>query len=125
VASEDDGEAFVADLLIGHGVGGVFGVDGLEEHGEKIAAIAGGSAALIDHGIDDGVEVGFALPDALHRWDGETLGDIGERHEGEWKKPHERVDCRGDALNLFAGLNVKVEEASADYAEGELQHVVV
>jgi hypothetical protein len=125
VASEDDGQAFVTDLLVGHGVGGVFWVDGLEEHGEKIAAIAGVSAALIDHGINDRVEVGFALPDALHRWDGEALDDVGERHEGERKKPHERVDCRGDALNLFAGLNVKIEKASADDAEGELQHVVV
>jgi len=92
VPSEDDGEAFVTDLLVGHDVGGVFGVDDLEEHGEEIAAIAGGSAALIDHGIDDGVEIGFALPDPLHRWDGETLDDVGERHEGERKKPHERVD---------------------------------
>ncbi len=118
-------KALIADLLVGHGVGGVFGVNGLEEHRKQIATIAGGSAALVDHGIDDGVEVGFSLPDALHRRDGETLDNVGERHECEGKKAHECVDRGGDALNLFARLNIKVEKALPTMRRASSSTVVV
>jgi hypothetical protein len=39
VAGEQEGEAFVAHLAIGHAAGAAFGIDGLEEHGEQIALV--------------------------------------------------------------------------------------
>ncbi len=60
VASEHDGEALVMYLLVGHAAAVALGVGGVEEHGEQVATISGGGAALADHGVDEGVELGLA-----------------------------------------------------------------
>ena len=91
VAGEEDGEDFVADLLVGHAglLGGVVGfVFAGEEHGEQVAACllffaglaAGGCFAMLaNEAVDDCVEAGFGaaeLHDAGDRQveDGFNLG---------------------------------------------------
>ena len=86
VAGEEDGDALVVDLLVGHlicrglGVsGGVFEVGGGEEHGEEVAAVGGAGwlgAALGDHAVDEGVEVELAALEPAHGGDGQALDGL-------------------------------------------------
>ena len=50
MTGEQQGEAFVADLAIGHAAGLAFGVDGGKEHGEQVALVDVAGAALPDRG---------------------------------------------------------------------------
>ena len=112
VTSQNDGDALVVKLLVGH-AGGRFRsglgravaggcasllrcvrirVGGVEQHRKQVAAIGGVGAALGDHAVDQLVKVSLAAPEPLHGGNREALDLAGEREKGQGNKAHERVD---------------------------------
>ena len=65
----------------------------------------------------------FAALEALHGGDGKALDGVGEGEKGERKEAHEAVYGGGNGIDIVE--LVEVEQAFADDAEGELEHVGV
>ncbi len=80
-------------------------------------------ATLADEGVDEGVELGFALTDARHEGQREAHDMPREGQKGERQEAHEGVDGGGDVARF--GFDVGIEEAFADDAQREQQHVVM
>jgi hypothetical protein len=121
VSGEQQGETFIAHLAVGHLPGVFFRIDGIDEHGEQIAAVAWIGAPALDHAVDHGGELGLAAADAAYEWKRKAKDLIGKRQERERKEAHECVDSRRDPFHL--AFHGSVEEALAYDAQGEQQHV--
>ena len=121
VSGEEDGENFVADLLVGHafrlGVAGGLVFAG-EEHGEEIAFVFAGGAVLVDEAVHDGVEAGFGAAE----FDDAGYGEVEEGlHAGEGDEEvveaHDGVDLVVDAADV--GGDFGVEEGAGYDFEGK------
>ncbi len=130
VAGEEDGEDFVADLVVGHVLGcvcrwrsaSVGFVGAGEEHGEEVAfvgfAVGGGFAVLADEAVDYGVEAGFGSAEFGEAGDGE-VEEVFEAGEGddEVVEAHDGVDFVVDGADV--GGDFGVEEGAGYDLERE------
>jgi len=122
VTGEEDGEDFVADLLVGHAcVLRIFFVAGGEEHGEEIAFVYARGFVFGDEAVDYGVEAGFGFAKFDEARDGqmEEGFEFGEGDD-EVVEVHDCVDLVVDAADVVGDLGV--EEGAGYDLEREGHH---
>jgi len=120
VAGKEESESFIAELLCGH-AGAVF-ILCLEKHGEEVAGVLRGLAALLDDAVDDLRELtngAVGLEVAARR---EPLGSHDETAKvgGVFEE-----DGEGFANLRGVAFDIGVEESFADHLKGEAHHGVV
>ena len=120
---EEQRHRLVTELQVAHAGAVALGVVREEEHGEEVALVRAGCAALADHAVDRRVET---LPSsfvaARHR--------NGQVHQQRRQWQHRVVECGDRGSERFANLvrltfDVGVEERLADHRQRVRRHLVV